>query len=53
MCCAVQYVKAAEMLVEEGSDIVLARINGDEKKHKAIARKYGVGGFPTIKIFRT
>ncbi|CAI7908092.1 unnamed protein product [Closterium sp. NIES-53] len=48
-----EYVKAAEMLVEEGSDIVLARINGDEKKHKAIARKYGVGGFPTIKIFRT
>ncbi|CAI6009412.1 unnamed protein product [Closterium sp. NIES-65] len=47
------YVKAAEMLAEEGSEIVLARINGDEKKHKGLARKYGVGGFPTIKIFRT
>ncbi|CAI5473246.1 unnamed protein product [Closterium sp. Yama58-4] len=48
-----EYLKAAEMLAEEGSEIVLARINGDEKKHKAIARKYGVAGFPTIKIFRT
>ncbi|GJP49340.1 hypothetical protein CLOM_g8563 [Closterium sp. NIES-68] len=47
-----EYLKAAEQLAEEGSDIVLARVNGDEKSNKAIARKYGVGGFPTIKIFR-
>ncbi|GJP47023.1 hypothetical protein CLOM_g6255 [Closterium sp. NIES-68] len=41
-----EYLKAAEQLAEEGSDIVLARVNGDEKSNKAIARKYGVGGFP-------
>eukprot|EP00897_Mesotaenium_endlicherianum_P008617 jgi/Mesen1/7784/ME000408S06890 len=49
---APEYEKAAKALKDSGSDIVLAKVNADEEKNKALASKYGVQGFPTLKIFR-
>lgn len=47
-----EFDRAARALAEEGSEIVLAKINGDDKKHKRLMRKYEVSGFPTLKVFR-
>lgn len=47
-----QYEKAAKALAEEKVPIVLAKMDADNKANKAVAGKYDVKGFPTIKIFR-
>ncbi|KAJ6619763.1 protein disulfide isomerase [Mycena sp. CBHHK59/15] len=33
------------------SNCIVANVDGDDKKNKDLATKYGVGGFPTIKFF--
>ena len=47
-----QYEKAAKILHEENSSIVLAKIDADNEANKPLAEKYEVKGFPTLKIFR-
>lgn len=47
-----QYEKAAKQLSEENVPVVLAKVDADNKAHKALASKYDVKGFPTLKIFR-
>lgn len=43
-------MQAAADLKAEG--ITLAKMDATEEKNKAITPKYGVKGFPTIKVFR-
>lgn len=47
---APEYEKAAETLKEEG--IVLANVDATLDENKELAAKYGVRGFPTLKMFR-
>ncbi|CAL8464780.1 g4315 [Coccomyxa elongata] len=49
---APEYEKAAKTLKENGSKIVLAKIDATLDDNKVLSTKYGVQGFPTLKIFR-
>lgn len=46
---APEYVKAASALAADGVNAVLAKFDASEEK--TIAGKYGVSGFPTLKLF--
>jgi hypothetical protein len=45
-----EFEKAAGKLKDEG--ITLAKVDATEENNKAISSKFGVSGFPTLKIFR-
>eukprot|EP00850_Spirogloea_muscicola_P006656 SM000032S12040 [mRNA] locus=s32:119433:124518:+ [translate_table: standard] len=47
---APEYAEAATRLKAEGSDIVLAKIDGS--KDNRLSQQYGVQGFPTLLFFR-
>ena len=47
---APEYTKAANVLHDRGSDVLLAKV--DATIEKEIATEYEVQGFPTLKIFR-
>lgn len=49
---APEYEKAAGILKKEKTGIVLMKVDATEEENKALAEKYGVRGFPTLKIFR-
>ncbi|EIE22882.1 protein disulfide isomerase [Coccomyxa subellipsoidea C-169] len=49
---APEYEKAAQSLKESGSKIVLAKIDATLDENKVMSTKFGVQGFPTLKIFR-
>ncbi|KAJ7274383.1 protein disulfide isomerase [Mycena haematopus] len=44
------YEKVAHTFKPE-SDCIVANIDADDKKNKALAERYGVGSFPTLKFF--
>ncbi|CAN0073370.1 unnamed protein product, partial [Ectocarpus sp. 4 AP-2014] len=45
---APEYAKAAEALAKE--DLKIAKVDCDA--HKDLAKEYGVGGFPTLKLLK-
>ncbi|KAK9835347.1 hypothetical protein WJX81_004050 [Elliptochloris bilobata] len=49
---APEYEKAAKELKGKGSEVVLAKVDATLDENKPLATRYGVGGFPTLKIFR-
>jgi protein disulfide-isomerase A1 len=49
---APEYEKAAQLLSKHDPPIVLAKVDANDEKNKPLATKYGVQGFPTLKIFR-
>eukprot|EP00250_Pteridium_aquilinum_P020600 c24875_g1_i1 orf=202-2427(+) len=48
---APEYEKAAALLKTHKPSIVLAKVDANEQANKALASKYGVSGYPTLKIF--
>lgn len=49
---APEYAKAATELKNHDPPIVLAKVDANEEKNKPLATKYGIRGFPTLKIFK-
>ncbi|XP_051139321.1 protein disulfide-isomerase [Andrographis paniculata] len=49
---APEYEKAASILSTSDPPVVLAKIDANEEKNKALAREYEISGFPTLKILR-
>lgn len=47
-----QYKKAATILSSHDPPVVLAKVDANEEKNKALAREYQIRGFPTLKIIR-
>ena len=47
---APEYAKAAKILANEGSPIVLAKV--DCTVEKSLAKKYGIKSYPTLKFFK-
>eukprot|EP00245_Coleochaete_scutata_P014976 TRINITY_DN64_c0_g1_i1.p1 TRINITY_DN64_c0_g1~~TRINITY_DN64_c0_g1_i1.p1 ORF type:complete len:497 (+),score=150.26 TRINITY_DN64_c0_g1_i1:242-1732(+) len=47
-----EYERAAGVLKTNDPPIALAKVDVDEEKNKPLASKYGIKGFPTLKIFR-
>jgi len=45
-----EYVKAAQVLKERGSEIRLAKV--DATQETIVAKKLSITGYPTIKLFR-
>ncbi|KAK9797095.1 hypothetical protein WJX73_009781 [Symbiochloris irregularis] len=49
---APEWEKAAKVLKKNDPPVVLVKIEATEEDNKELASKYGVGGFPTIKLFK-
>eukprot|EP00210_Caulerpa_lentillifera_P005585 g5342.t1 len=49
---APEYEKAAKKLKEQGSSVTLANCDTTKEENKPLMKKYGVTGFPTLKLFR-
>ncbi|CDP10927.1 unnamed protein product [Coffea canephora] len=49
---APEYEKAASILSKEDPPLILAKVDANEEKNKALATEFGVSGFPTMKILR-
>ncbi|KAJ6852606.1 protein disulfide-isomerase-like [Iris pallida] len=49
---APEYEKAAAVLSKNDPPVILAKVDANDDVNKDIAAKYGVRGFPTLKIFR-
>lgn len=47
-----QYAKAATELKSHDPAIALAKVDVNDEKNKPLASKYGIKGFPTLKIFK-
>ncbi|KAG0566686.1 hypothetical protein KC19_7G081300 [Ceratodon purpureus] len=47
-----EYAKAATELKSHDPPIVLAKVDVNDEKNKPLASKYGITGFPTLKIFK-
>jgi len=47
---APEFTRLAQLLEEEKSEIILAKV--DATAEKELAQRYQVGGFPTLKLFR-
>eukprot|EP00271_Cylindrocystis_brebissonii_P017884 TRINITY_DN485_c0_g1_i1.p1 TRINITY_DN485_c0_g1~~TRINITY_DN485_c0_g1_i1.p1 ORF type:complete len:528 (-),score=151.28 TRINITY_DN485_c0_g1_i1:304-1887(-) len=48
---APEYEKAAKILKAEGSKIVLAKVDADNKVNKPLAGRFDIQGFPSLKVF--
>ncbi|GMH42557.1 hypothetical protein BSKO_10476 [Bryopsis sp. KO-2023] len=49
---APEFEKAAGMLRTMGENIVLAKCDATDDKNKDLAKKFGVKGYPTLKVFK-
>lgn len=49
---APEYEKAATILSSHDPPVLLAKVDANEEKNKALAREYQIRGFPTLKIIR-
>lgn len=47
---APEWEKAAKVLKESDPPVTLVKVEATEEGNKELATKYGVGGFPTIKV---
>ncbi|GHP08265.1 hypothetical protein PPROV_000700600 [Pycnococcus provasolii] len=47
-----EYEKAAGILKKENPPILLAKVDATEEENKELGTKFGIRGFPTLKIFR-
>ena len=45
-----EYEKAAKQLKELGLPVALAKVDATEEKNKALASRYDVKGYPTLKV---
>ena len=47
------FEEAADTLAAEGSKARLVKVDATDSNNKALASKFGVSGFPTLKVFRS
>lgn len=47
-----EYTKAAKELFAQGLDVKLAKADATQEENKPLAERFGVKGYPTLKIFR-